>query len=111
MSYFPAKGDIVKLSLNPTKGHEQKGFRPVMIVSNQMYNELAGSMVLVCPITNTDKEFPMHVPLKDGMVTTGVVLCEHIRAIDIKARFVEYVEQAPSEIVNEALDIIFGSIE
>ena len=46
------QGDIVKLSFNPQKGHEQAGFRPAVVVSNDVFNRNA-KLAILCPITNT----------------------------------------------------------
>ena len=61
--YIPKSGDIVYLDFNPTKGHEQNGFRPAIVLSNDVFNSFT-KMVIVCPITTNIKEFPTHHLLK-----------------------------------------------
>ncbi|WP_367116815.1 type II toxin-antitoxin system PemK/MazF family toxin [uncultured Fenollaria sp.] len=56
------QGDIIKLSFNPQKGHEQAGFRPALVISNKVFNKNT-NLAILCPITNTDNKFPLHVPL------------------------------------------------
>lgn len=60
MNYMPKQGDIVFLDFNPQAGHEQKGTRPALVVSNNVYNNFT-RIAIVCPITNTDRGFPLHI--------------------------------------------------
>ncbi len=90
--YIPKQGDIIYLDFNPTKGHEQKGKRPAIVVSINIFNEKT-NMIMVCPITSNTKEFPTHYMLEDTKKIKGSVLCEHIRSIDYKARNVTFVEK------------------
>ena len=107
--YVPEQGDIVLLDFNPTKGHEQSGFRPAIVISNNVFNKNT-KMVIVCPITSNEKEFPTHYILKDSKKVTGSVLCEHIRSIDYEIRNLKYVEKASNEDfenVKELLEACF----
>ena len=103
------QGDIVKLDLNPTKGHEQAGYRPVLIVSNASFSR-ASNMLLVCPITNTDRKNPIHVHLR-GLKTTGFVMCDQVRAIDVQARDCKIIETVDNDTLWEICDIIGGFVE
>ena len=58
MAYIPNQGDIVYMDFDPQAGHEQKGRRTALVVSNYTYNKVT-KMALVCPITNTDRKFPL----------------------------------------------------
>jgi mRNA interferase MazF len=66
---------------------------------------------MVCPITNTNRSFPLHVALDDRTTTTGVVMCEQVKALDICARNVAFKEKSPQDIIEEVVDIIYGFIE
>ena len=57
ISYIPNRGDIVYLDFNPTKGHEQRGYRPALIMSPAAYSEKS-SLALFCPITSQQKGYP-----------------------------------------------------
>ncbi len=83
--YIPSQGDIIFINFNPTKGHEQKGYRPAIVISNNVFNKNT-KMVIVCPITSNEKEFPTHYNLKNSKKVKGAVLCEHIRSIDYEIR-------------------------
>ena len=100
--YIPKQGDVVFLDFNPTKGHEQAGFRPAVVISNNVFNENT-KMVMVCPITSNDKEFPTHYLLEDTKSIHGSVLCEHIRSIDYEIRNLKFVEKLSD---NDFLSII-----
>ena len=75
--YIPKQGDIVYLDFNPTKGHEQKGVRPGVVISHNIYNKHT-KMAIVFPITSNIKEYPTHYKLKDTKKIYGSVLCEHM---------------------------------
>jgi len=99
------QGDIIKINFDPTAGHEQSGFRPALVVSNILYNTMS-NLTIVCPITNTNKNHPFHVKLDSRTKTQGVVLCDQIRVLDLKARNAQIIETAPEDITFEATDIV-----
>jgi mRNA interferase MazF len=104
------QGHIIWLDFDPQTGHEQKGRRPALVMSNETFNNFS-NLVFVCPITNTVKDYPFHVKLDERTRTTGVILCDQARMVDIIARNFEYIELLPEDILLEALDIIIGFIE
>ncbi|MBA1334134.1 MAG: Programmed cell death toxin MazF [Firmicutes bacterium] len=110
MGYIPEQGDIVFLEFDPQAGHEQKGKRPALVVSNTTYNRFT-NIAVVCPITNTHRNFPLHVELDERTRTTGVIMCEQVKALDIHARNVSFHEKAPKDIVEEVADILIGFVE
>lgn len=100
------RGDIYLVSLDPTSGHEQRGLRPVVIVSPGEFNRLTRTPI-VLPIT-TGGSFArvagFAVSLTGaGTETTGVIRCDQPRAMDIAARGGRKIEAVPLEIVEEAL--------
>ena len=104
------QGDIIKVSFDPNSGHEQAGWRPALVVSNDEFIKRT-KLVIVCPITNTDNSFPLHVPLDQRTATTGVILCEHIRTLDLNSRKNKFVEHVPDDILNLVTDIVTAEIE
>jgi mRNA interferase MazF len=104
------QGDIIWLNFDPQIGHEQKGRRPALVISNETFNNFS-KLTIVCPITNTDKNHPFHVKLNDKTKTKGVVLCDQAMTLDIKARNYEFIEKIPEDILLDVLDIIAGFIE
>ena len=100
--YIPKQGDIVFLDFNPTKGHEQKGTRPGIVISNDVFN-INTKMVIICPISSNKKEFPTHYILEDSKKIEGSVLCEHTRSIDYETRNLKFIEKASE---NDLLSVI-----
>ena len=100
--YIPKQGDVVFLDFNPTIGHEQKGFRPAVVISNNIFN-INTKMVMICPITSNEKEFPTHYKLEDTKKVHGAVICEHIRSIDYEIRNLNFVEKLSN---NDFISII-----
>lgn len=106
MSYAPKQGDIIKLDFSPTKGHEQRGRRPALVVSNATYNKYGRGIVIVCPITNTDREIMTQPKLDNRTETTGVIMTDQIKALDLSRRNAEYIEVLPFDILTEVCDIV-----
>ena len=104
------QGAILWLDFDPQSGHEQIGRRPALVVSNNTFNSFS-SLTMVCPITNRRKNYPFHVKLDKRTKTSGVVLCDQARILDIKIRNYEYIESIPDDILAEVIDIISGFIE
>lgn len=100
--YIPQRGDIIYVDFNPVRGHEQKGKRPAMVISNDIFNKNT-KMIITCPITSNDKYFPTHYKLEDTQKIHGSVLCEHIRSIDYEIRKVKFIEKASD---NDLLSVI-----
>lgn len=99
------QGDIVIMDFTPQKGFEQSGRRPAIIVSNNFFNQLS-NLALVCPISNTTYDFPLNVKLDKRTKTTGSILCQHIKSLDLKARNAVLIEKVPEDILQSVLDII-----
>jgi mRNA interferase ChpB len=101
------QGDIFNVSLDPTIGREQKGFRPVLVISPTEFNRVR-NMPIVAPIS-TGADFArtagFAVPLAgSGTETQGVVRCDQLRAMDLHARKAIRREQVPEFILSEVLN-------
>ena len=66
-------------------------------------------MTIVCPMTNTNNKFPLHVPLDRRTQTTSVILCEQLRSLDIEACGYHFIEMVPGDILENV--IVFAEIE
>lgn len=110
MAYIPEQGDIIALDFDPQAGHEQMGKRPALVVSNGVFNNIT-KLALVCPITNTDRGFPLHVPLDGRTATTGSVMCEQVKSLDMTARYAVFKERIPIDIIEEVVDILTGFLD
>ncbi|NKB80538.1 MAG: mRNA-degrading endonuclease [Nitrospirales bacterium] len=104
-SYIPQKGDVVILNFDPQSGHEQKGRRPALVVSNTLFNKHTG-LAMVCPITNTNRNYPFHVKLPDQSSLSGFIMVEQIKAVDYRRRKVKFVESAHQVVLSEVLGIL-----
>jgi len=105
-----SQGDIIRLDFDPQAGHEQAGRRPALVISNNSFNRYS-SMYMICPITNTNKKHAFHILLDDKTKTSGVILCDQARILDIKARNYEFIEQLPQSILDKAKNLLIGFIE
>lgn len=91
------QGDLYWVSLNPTKGHEQQGRRPVIVVSNDLVNSKL-VLALVVPITSAERGIPLHIKIDEGLPIKGFVKCEEIRAVDLSFRNAEFITNCRSEM-------------
>ena len=106
MFYVPKQGDIIKMDFNPTRGHEQQGRKPAVVVSNSSFNSFARGVAMVCPITNTDRGIPIHIKLDDRTTTLGVIMTDQVKMLDLTQRNAEFIERIPADILAEICDII-----
>lgn len=95
----PDQGDIVWLSLNPVKGHEQSGRRPVVVLTKKEYNRATGCF-LMCPLTTKKKGYVTEV-LCEVDNKTAVILSDQVRCVDFISRKAEYITTVSSEIMSE----------
>ncbi len=100
------RGDVYLVSPDPTEGHEQRGKRPVLVVSPSAFNALTKAPVVV-PIA-TGGQFARNAGFAvsltgAGTQTTGVVRCDQPRVLDLQAHHGRKLERLPDEIVAEVL--------
>lgn len=103
-THLMKRGDIYLVDLEPTKGWEQRGHRPVVIVSPEAFNQ-ATNLPVILPITNGGefaRRLGFAVPLA-GMKTTGIVRCDRPRVIDLNARHGKKVESLPPAVLDEVM--------
>jgi mRNA-degrading endonuclease toxin of MazEF toxin-antitoxin module len=100
------RGEIWLVSLDPTSGHEQKGRRPVLIVSPEPFNRIT-KVPVVLPITsggNFARMAGFAVSLTGaGTKTTGIIRCDQPRALDLAARGGKKLETIPDAPIVEVL--------
>jgi mRNA-degrading endonuclease toxin of MazEF toxin-antitoxin module len=101
------RGDIYLVSLDPTSGHEQRGFRPVLVVTRRAFNVLTGAPVIL-PITRGGqfarvRGFAVNLD-SAGLRTRGVVRCDQPRTLDLEARHARPTgERVSDELMAEIL--------
>jgi mRNA interferase MazF len=104
-SYVPERGDILWLDFSPQAGHEQAGRRPALTLSPAAYNKLRG-MGLFCPITTRTKSWPFELEIPTGNSVHGYALCDQVRNLDWKTRNAIFIQEAPKDLINEALALL-----
>jgi len=101
-NYVPDRGDFVWVSLSPTSGHEQAGRRPALVVSPQSYNRKTGLCVL-CPATRQAKGYAFEVTIAEANGVTSVVLADHLRNVDWKARNIQLIHRVSDSELAEVV--------
>ena len=109
----PCRGEIWLADLNPVRGHEQAGRRPVLIVSVNSFNQGRADLVIVIPITSTLRRIPFHItihPPEDGLTNASALLCEAVRSIS-KDRLIQRrgsITQTTMATVEDRLRVLMG---
>ena len=109
VKYIPEQGDIVALNFDPQSGHEQKGRRPAIIISNKIFNQYLG-LAFACPITNSKRDFPFHIKVESENIT-GYIMGEQMKSIDYNSRNIKFIEKANAKTLNQILGIIDSIIQ
>lgn len=87
----PLRGEVWMADLSPTRGREQAGFRPVLVVSHDIFNRGPAGLVIALPVTSTLRDIPYQIVMvagEGGLRKASVALCEGIRSIS-KERLVK----------------------
>jgi mRNA interferase MazF len=92
-AYIPAAGDLIWTDFDPSRGREQSGRRPALVVSAALFTVNTG-LAFVCPITSHVRPFPTSVVLPPGLPVAGEILTSHLRSIDTLARPIRYAGSA-----------------
>lgn len=80
----PARGEVWLADLNPTRGREQAGRRPVLVISEDLFNEGPAALVIVLPMTSTLRPVPSHIRInapEGGVKHATAILCEALRSV------------------------------
>ncbi len=107
--YVPRKGELIALTFDPQSGHEQRGRRPALVVSNDLFNRHTG-LCIACPIANTSRDYPFHVAIPAGEGVTGFIMVEQVKSIDFRSRRARRLGKAPAEMLAEVLSILDACI-
>ena len=100
--FVPERGDIVWLECDPQAGHEQKGVRPALVLSPKPYNARVG-LALCCPITSHAKGYPFEVPIPHGLPAAGVILADHVKNLDWRARRAKLLCRVPPVVFEDVI--------
>lgn len=80
----PRRGEVWLVDLDPTRGHEQAGRRPALVVSADGFNAGRAGLVLVVPFTTRARGIPTHVPVtppEGGLSERSFARCEDLRSV------------------------------
>lgn len=102
--YVPHQGDFITVNFDPRSGHEQRGRRPALVISNDLFNRRTG-LCIGCPVTNTRRDFPFHVAIT-GQEITGFIMVEQVKSIDYRSREAKRIGRASAAVLQEALAIL-----
>ena len=108
-AYIPRQGDIIAITFDPQSGHEQKGRRPAFVVSKDLFNRSTG-VAIVCPITNTERGFPFHIPVPKDSKLKGFIMVEQVKSVDFRSRRAKRIEHGCDELLTEVLSILDACI-
>ena len=109
----PLRGDVWDLDLNPIRGHEQAGPRPALILSVDLFNEGPAELVVVVPLTRTQRKIRWHVgvrPPEAGLTAESFIQCENLRSVS-KLRLKRLrgrVSPTTLELVEDRVRILLG---
>ena len=107
--YIPKQGDFIAITFDPQSGHEQKGRRPALVISKDLFNRSTG-LAIVCPITNTERGFPFHIPIPEGSKLKGFIMAEQVKSVDFRARRAKRIEHSSENLLSEVLSVIDACI-
>jgi mRNA interferase MazF len=94
----PARGEVWLADLSPTRGPEQVGRRPVLVVSENLFNQGPAGLVIVLPMTSTVRGVPSHVPVsppEGGVRKLTAILCEAVRSVSVDRLVVRWGAVGP----------------
>jgi len=107
----PLRGEIWMIDLAPTRGHEQAGKRPALVVSHDVFNAGPAGLVIVLPLTSKSKGVRSHVavePPEGGLRKRSFIKCEDVRSVAVErlGRRLGAVSRATMEAVAMRLRVL-----
>lgn len=108
------RGEVWLADLNPTRGHEQTGQRPVLIVSADPFNQSPAGLVIAVPLTTRKRDVPTHIevrPPDGGLHDTSFAMCEQVRALSadrLASRLFGSVSPAVLRAVEDRLRLLLA---
>ena len=108
---LPSRGEIWLVDLNPTRGHEQSGVRPALVVSVDTFNHGPAGLAVVLPVTSRGKGIALHVsvdPPEAGLTMRSFIKAEDVRSVAVErlTRRLGQVSRATMDQVEDRLRIL-----
>ena len=97
----PRRGEVWFTDLNPTRGHEQAGRRPILVISSDSYNINRSGLVIALPLTSRVRAMHSRVPVhppEGGLKVRSDILCHHIRALSQERLLLRWNAVAPATL-------------
>ena len=109
----PSRGEIWLLDLDPTRGREQAGRRPALVISDDRFNHGPAELAVILPITSKDKGIALHVavsPPEGGLKVRSFVKCEDIRSVSLSRFGSRFGSVSPDtmRLVEDHLRMLLG---
>jgi mRNA interferase MazF len=109
----PLRGEVWEADLGVTRGHEQAGRRPVLVLSVGAFNAGPAGLVIVLPLTSRLRAVPAHVlvqPPEGGLRRPSVILCDAIRSVSRDCLIDRWgvVSAAPLAKAEDAVRVLLG---
>lgn len=109
----PSRGEIWLAALDPTRGHEQAGKRPCLVISVDPFNKSAAGLVVILPLTTRFRGIPSHVevnPPEGGLRVRSFIKCEDVRSITVERLEASWGIVSPGtiDLVEDRLRLLLG---
>lgn len=101
-----SQGEIFFIDFNPSRGHEQRSYRPAIALSNDLVAEKS-NMTIVAPISSTKRDFPMYYKLNSTKKIHGKVMLDQTIALDLIARKITANDIKEKVSKQELTDILY----
>jgi len=105
MTTCPDWGDLITCYFGDTSGHEQSGYRRVLVLSPKVIN-YPSHLAIVCPTANQKRGYPFDVEIPEGLKVTGVILVNQLRTVDWTTRNVEIIDHLPDYELSKVQSLI-----
>jgi mRNA interferase MazF len=107
----PIRGETWYAELDPVRGHEQAGRRPVLVMSTNLFNQGPADLAVVVPITSKRKGIPWHVDIvaaEGGMKVDSYAMCEMVRSVSIErlVKRIGRVKPSTMSLIEQRLRIL-----
>jgi mRNA interferase MazF len=108
------RGDIYYADLSPVVGSEQGGFRPIIVVQNDIGNKFSPTVIAAAITSKTTEKakLPTHVPIStvSGLEKNSLALLEQIRTIDRRrlGTYIGTLDDKTMQDIDHALLVSFG---
>jgi mRNA-degrading endonuclease toxin of MazEF toxin-antitoxin module len=93
-------GHLVWVDLSPTRGREQGGVRPAVVLTDLEFHR-RNDTAIICPITSNMRPWPTKVLLPAGSAANGAILVDQIRVLDRATRGFRIIGRVPDSILAE----------